>query len=88
MDKERKDVDDVDIDKTHLDEFRDNGATLIKGVLSDFWLAKINLGIERNKVNPSPRAVVDERSLIQRFLKYTIYAYAFRENKLGTFLNG
>jgi len=32
---------------------------LIKNVFSEFWISRISSGIEKNKANPSPRAIIE-----------------------------
>ena len=43
------------ITKAEVDLFKKDGAVLIKGKFDNAWIEKLKVGINKAKINPSPR---------------------------------
>ena len=43
------------ITKAEVDLFKKDGAVLIKGKFHNAWIEKLKVGINKAKINPSPR---------------------------------
>ena len=45
------------INNTEIEQFKKDGAVLIKGKFNNVWIEKLKEGIKKGKKNPSPRFV-------------------------------
>ena len=45
------------INNTEIEQFKKDGAVLIKGKFDNAWIEKLKIGIKKGKENPSPRFV-------------------------------
>ena len=43
------------INNTEVEQFKKDGAVLIKGKFDNVWIEKLKVGINKAKINPSPR---------------------------------
>ena len=50
------------IDKKILDYFKKNGVVLLRNIISDYWLNKLSIGIEKNFKKPSKYKCVYEQN--------------------------
>ena len=52
----------MNIETKNIDEFSNLGVTVLRKLISDYWLKKIKIGVEKNFKNPSIYKCVYEKN--------------------------